>query len=559
MQLNRGGVPATLSLIVPSATLVGTDIQNEFGPIPPVLIPLFGKVALQKVIEKFSKYDPQTFVGLSDQKEQVYQYIDFFACRRVHLVDVSPSVSISETVEHILDSNPAILSGPMVINFADTIVNDLDLSLVGSDFIAYSITEETERWTLFKESGGTIEQVSDKQFHLDTAGWKTFVGLWGVGDPRRFYEILQGQNRLDKRTAFYNAITEYYNSASEVHFVHSRDWFDLGHIDNYYRARKQNINTRFFNTTNVNENGCGILKTSTNKSKIVQEITWYLNLPKDLRYHVPTLYEYSLDADHPFYEMEYYSYPSLDDCFVSGRFDLDTWNKVFSKIFQVIRRSAAYSLKGDDLRLDLSTMYREKTLTRLHKFLKDADPDLTGELDALIINGREIIPMTELLSGFDDLLERFHLFETSEFQLIHGDLCFGNILFDHKNGIIKFIDPRGEFGRHQIYGDVYYDLGKLSHSVLGHYDSIIFNQYRLTRIEKGRYSLTFFLPDYKETVGTIFTKYLVDNHYDIQKVRFIESLHFLSMLPLHADTPDRQKALLFRGLEIISGLVEDTR
>jgi Putative homoserine kinase type II (protein kinase fold) len=558
MQSIQKNTPERVALLIPSATLVGIDIQNEFGPIPPVLIPLFGKIALQKIAATFSGFDPVIYVGLNEQREMVHQYMAFFPCEQVHLVDVTSSVSISETIEQIINENTGILSGPALINFADTVVNDLDPALIGHDFVAYSICDESERWTLFKETGGIITDHSDKQFQLDPSGWKTFIGLWGVRDTKRFYEILKKWNRRDRITAFYKTIIEYYNTSSRVEFVYSKDWFDLGHIDNYYRARRRNINTRFFNSTNVNEKGYGIVKTSTNTSKIIHEITWYLNLPKELRYHIPTLYEYSCDTCHPYYEMEYYSYPTLDDCFISGRFDFDTWNKIFLKIFCYIKSAAKYNLGNNDLHRDLVEMYHDKTLTRLEQYLRDTDPKFIHELDALTINGKKLLPLKDFILRFDRLLERFHIFDSGEFQVIHGDLCFGNILFDHKNGIIKFIDPRGEFGRHTIYGDIYYDLGKLSHSVLGFYDCIIFNQYRLNRIGVGQYTLEFFRKDYKEVVGKIFTKYLRVGHYDPEKVRFVEALHFLSMLPLHADTPNRQKVLLFRGLQILSELLEET-
>jgi hypothetical protein len=546
-----------LSIIIPSATRVGIDLQNEFGPIPPALIPLFGKNALQKIVAAFSSHSPKIYVGLEEEKELVHQYLSFFPCKQVTLCDVTLSASISETVERIMSKNAEILSGPTIINFADTIINDFDLSRIGCDFVTYSFSEESERWALFKETNGVITDLSDKQFQLDLTEWKTFVGLWGIRDTQRFYDLLKKWNTLDKKTAFYRTLIEYYNNAVHVEFVKSRDWLDLGHIDNYYKARRKNINTRFFNSTNVSDNGYGIVKTSTNKTKIIHEISWYLNLPKDLRYHIPTLYEYSCDADRPFYEMEYYSYPTLDDCFINGRFDLDTWHKIFSKIFAFIKTSAEFSITGDYLCEDQRSMYHDKTLTRIEQYLKDADPELIQELDRLIINEKKILPLKYHILHFDELLDRFQIFDFTEFQIIHGDLCFGNILFDNKNGIIKLIDPRGEFGRHTLYGDIYYDLGKLSHSVLGLYDCIIFNQYCLTKTETGKYTLEFFRKDYKETVGTIFTKFLIDQHYNFKKVRFIEALHFLSMLPLHADTPDRQKVLLFRGLQILSELLED--
>ena len=55
--------------------------------------------------------------------------------------------------------------------------------------------------------------------------------------------------------------------------------------------------------------------------------------------------------------------------------------------------------------------------------------------------------------------------------LIHGDLCFSNILYDVPNNQYRIIDPRGKWGD-SVFGDIKYDLAKLRHSIVGGYDSI---------------------------------------------------------------------------------------
>lgn len=65
------------------------------------------------------------------------------------------------------------------------------------------------------------------------------------------------------------------------------------------------------------------------------------------------------------------------------------------------------------------------------------------------------------------------LFDITQFNIIHGDLCFANIMVDNTFSFIKVIDPRGKFGDFDIYGDYRYELAKLFHSVDGKYDFII--------------------------------------------------------------------------------------
>lgn len=59
----------------------------------------------------------------------------------------------------------------------------------------------------------------------------------------------------------------------------------------------------------------------------------------------------------------------------------------------------------------------------------------------------------------------------SEFCVIHGDCTFSNILFDSFNMKCVLIDPRGYFGKSDIYGDRDYDFAKLYYSIVGNYDA----------------------------------------------------------------------------------------
>ena len=145
------------------------------------------------------------------------------------------------------------------------------------------------------------------------------------------------------------------------------------------------------------------------------------------------------------------------------------------------------------------------------------------------------------------------MLNAAEFQVIHGDLCLGNILFDSKTKIIKLIDPRGRFGEQGIFGDVYYELAKMSHSFLGLYDFIMTGQFRMTGVEEIIRDpvIRFRSTDYHDWIGKIFLDRVERNGYDIERVRISEALLFLSMLPLHSDSLARQKALYIRGVDLL--------
>jgi hypothetical protein len=533
------------NVIIPSAVRVGSEIEVDFGPIPPCLVPIAGRVAAERVIEKYSE-DSHFYIAIHDQGDLVREHFAFFPNDRVHLVDVGKTISIAQTLEKVFSAHPELESGPFILNFADTIVEDLDLTRPEGDFIVYAQTIESQRWTLVKETEGRIVELSDKEFQLDPTEWMMLLGVWGFSDGGAYLRALQERNPESNRFAFYEAMVDYYNALAEpADYIESKEYIDCGHADNYYAARRRLINARFFNSLEFNEAAGTIRKTSDNKEKLVDEIRWLQAIPKELRTYTPTIFDYSRDPMEPFLEMEFYSYPSLDEAFVSARFDFDAWGKLFSKLFGLIRVASKYTVDDSHLHDDLKEMYLNKTRLRISQVG-------FGHLEEKIhINGKAVNGLRQVQEQLEGALERKGALETPRFQVVHGDLCLGNILYDAKHGLIKLIDARGRFGRFDIYGDVYYDLAKLSHSILGKYDFIVSGRSRVIA-DGSSYELRFKSSVYHETVGAIFRQYLEREGYDLGRVRLIESLLFLSMVPLHRDYPDRQLAMLLQGLTLFN-------
>jgi len=545
-----------ISLIVPSSKTVAVEMQNEFGSIPPVLVPMMGKIAFRRIMDSYQGQSIKAYIGIQENAEAVVDYFRFFPEESTNLVMLDPTESISDTLEQVIMSDPAILGGPSIINFADTIIADMDPVLIGKDFIGCSNTVETERWTLFKDTKGKVSDISDKEFRMDPENWRTFIGVWGVSNTRRFLEIMHRENEANKREAFYKTIKSYYNQSRETIFAESRDWMDCGHVDNYYLARRRLMNTRFFNKVRFGGSVSSLVKTSWETEKLANEINWYLTIPSDLRYYVPHIFDHSADNRKPFIEMEYYSYPSLDDCFVYARFDFDTWNKIFERLFSIIRIASKHVNMDPKIHEDLQQMYLDKTLQRLRTYVDESNDPSIEKMVWRSRDKKRSISMKEFQESLPGLIKKFGVYDVPTFQVIHGDLCFSNILYDSKHGITKLIDPRGAFGRPSVFGDVYYDLAKLSHSALGFYDFIMFDQYRIVEDKDRLPSIIWRASDYHDVIGKIFVRHLESNGYDLRRTRFLEALLFISMLPLHKDSPARQKTMLLRGFKILCDLLE---
>ncbi|MDF4350792.1 capsular biosynthesis protein, partial [Vibrio parahaemolyticus] len=116
----------------------------------------------------------------------------------------------------------------------------------------------------------------------------------------------------------------------------------------------------------------------------------------------------------------------------------------------------------------LEKLFTFKTIDRVNDYCVSKNIKLN---DLWSLNGDEPISISQILEYSEKYLPK----NRDVLNVMHGDLCFSNILYDFRAKKIKVIDPRGitPEGVKTIYGDLKYDLAKLSHSILGLYDYII--------------------------------------------------------------------------------------
>jgi hypothetical protein len=139
--------------------------------------------------------------------------------------------------------------------------------------------------------------------------------------------------------------------------------------------------------------------------------------------------------------------------------------------------------------------------------------------------------------------------------LVHGDFCFSNILYDSRMHRIRLIDPRGADGKgcRTIWGDWKYDYAKLLHSTHGYYDQIIAGRYELKQ-SGDEYSLKF--PDAERWCNT--KKYIDEqtrrlcSDHELKTLNSLLVVLFVSMIPLHKDRSDRQKAFAINALRLLT-------
>lgn len=544
-------------MLLPTARLVAPELQGEFGEIPPALVPLEGLAAYRHIGHNTLDFGGQLVLAAHDGIALLSEEVSRAKQDRVRVVDVGATTSLGETILQALQVIN-VEEHRLVINFADTYVGDLPNA---GDVICFRKQEDTQRWTTFTSTDGAIDAIVDKDIEKTGEELSVFVGVFAFTNAHLFKELLtetvkQTGNQLDP---FYVALSAYSRQVHmQTHEVHV--WHDFGHIDTYYATRQRFfLNKRFFNAVEVDTERGVIRKTSSDAQKLTNEISWYLGLPKDLAHLAPRILDHSLDATNVFVDMEFYGYPPLAESYLHGAWDLGVWQQVMRALDKTVRGMQQHrvmegsSVAAGRQRL-LSSMYLDKTVSRTQQITDELKffPLLDHEV---VINGARCVGLAGMHSLLQAILAKSGLLHREALSVMHGDLCLSNILFDRRTSIVRLIDPRGSFGEgFSVYGDPLYDIAKLRHSFCGDYDHLVHGKFDIAMRTDGVYlqaHLTARQLALKPHVEAWIAKLAGADHL---RVRLIEALLFLTMVPLHAGKPASQQAFLARGLELFTGV-----
>ena len=316
--------------------------------------------------------------------------------------------------------------------------------------------------------------------------------------------------------------------------------------------------TRAYNSFEFNSKTKASIIKSSEEDRLFGEIEYYQNLPKDIQVYFPRMLNYSTDEKIYQMELEYYAYGNLGNVMTNQDYDPDFWTKVFDFIFSYINNYKESTLAPAS-REDSLLMFVDKTEKEYTNLMYKFD------FFSQFRNEKEFVFNGKILKSFDIIWEKIKSYiQTSicddKFYFIHGDLCFSNILYgvnDITNDVIlKFIDPRGIFGKTKFFGDLYYDLAKISHSCNGGYEFFIYDKFDVSNVD-NQFKLSFHNEQRKNDINAKFLSISNEYKFDYNKIKLIEGLIFVGMCARHYDNLNRQKAMLMTGLNILNDVYEN--
>ena len=545
----------------------GSRMMSLTDDNPKAMLPLHNKPLiawhLDKLIEEEVK---KAIIIVGYKKEKLIEYVNKFYSDKIDItyIEQRELKGLAHAIKQGLDtlSEEQLENNNLLIILGDTIIKDPLKGLLEEDYswIGYKEVDDYKRWCLMETSHNEVVRFIDKPDY-DPMTRKAVIGIYYFHDIFELYsniqEIIKKGVTIKGEFQLSSAMELYMDSYS-LCSIQFNDWYDCGEVETFNNTRK-NI-TRNFNNIKVTDDNTIIKMSPSNNKKIIQEINWYSSIPNKLKVYTPQLIDFDkhVEVDEPaFYELEYINFNPMQELFLYNLPDLPTWEKLFENVFHMIDKFKQYSV---DANFDYDAhedVYITKTNNRIEE-LKSQNPlwEKIMSQNFITINGKAYKNMPLIIDEIFDIVRENILTDCRDnWQIIHGDLFFGNMIYDINSNTLKVIDPRGNFGKDGIYGDIRYDIAKLYHSIYGKYDFIVNDLYSL---QYNNHDFNYIIYDSKrhEDIIKTFDKYIENNGFYKNDIFAITSLLFMSMIPLHKENLNNQIMMYLTAIQMFNEIIK---
>lgn len=539
------------SAIILAAGELPPDLQIAFGKTSSAMLPVNGRPTIHWSLHYLRECGiKRVILAIRQEEVRLQKFVRqcFESSLDLEFVQMQenrgPGYSLAKCFERLPPPAPClVVLGDTLFAAPKLLAADRQTS-----FVLTSKVADAGRWCLAEigNDSNLVRNLRDKPAS-NPGDWPALIGVYHLQDSGPASAALDKEIAAGNRSIQLSHALEPYIASGSLRAWPAAEWYDCGHADFLDHSRRRLLKAREFNELELDDLRGTITKRSKHTEKFLGEINYYRLLPDDLAPFFPRLLGYSVRPSEAYLTLEYYGYSTLSELWVFEKFDASFWHGVFRQISRILACFAEYELS-----LSSSVVfhfYWTKTADRVECFARQSpEARRLAEAPGLSLNGKMLTGWPLLRESVEAAVREICTVVPG--QIIHGDLCFPNILFDPVGRIFKFIDPRGSFGEAGLFGDARYDLAKLLHSIHGGYDFLIHDMFSLEQ-EGSSIELQQFFPDYRPAVLQHFEE-VFGSCAPMREIRLIEGLLFISMCALHQDAPQRQIAMFAIGLRILN-------
>ena len=524
------------TLIITSGAYIESQLEAEFGRIPPSFLPLGGIRLYQHQNKLLKPFFKKFLISLPEDYKVPVQDLEELNRLGMYIIYVPISLSLGESILYTLKTHNENCDEHISILHGDTLIEDIDFTI--TDAVSVAPSQLDYQWGRVIIDNGQILDPTDCKTDNFIDGMKVLSGWFSFSSKQLLINSIR-----KKKNNFLDGLFEY-SKKRKLISIEAKQWFDFGHSDTYYQSRKKITTQRFFNELEFSKRS--VKKTGNDANKIDSEARWYENIPLSLKIYTPALVSIDRLSKRKSYSLEYLHLPTLAELFVFGNLEKLAWSRIFDSIAEIIEEFSKYK-PPNAFPINLNWTYKQKTLDRITEFSQKSQINTSSPCR---LNGKNLPSILEMINLINSSIPDI---SSKDISMIHGDFCFSNLFYDHRADLVLMIDPRGIDlnGSFSMFGDRRYDLAKLYHSAMGHYDHIIAGRFKLNINSKLDFDFKFSVEDNFNTIKNEFIyQYLAGQSLIDPSTLPISILLFFSMLPLHADDIYRQNALLANAMRL---------
>ena len=530
-------------VLILTGSSIPSEMEKIIGELPSGLIPINGVPVIFRTINNLiSKNYSKISIAVDYKKEKIMKMLNKKYNEQVNFefIDVDQKLaagnSIITSIKKIKEKHLLVILGFTVIE-----KNILQSKNFKKDFIlSTSNFSKSNKWCVVKVKEKKIEAIYEKEKGVEAGSdFQALIGVYFFKNTNTLKKI--SKKKDNKIKIEINELLTEYNKIKPISVIKTKNWSEANRNNNYFKSKKNLFPSRFFNFINLDEKNGIVTKKSADKNKLKSEISWYKLIPQKIKLKTPKII--SINQKEPSITMEYVQLPTLSEIWLYSEINLKNGIKILKEIEKIINEFKIE--KHNVSKNDYFQIYIKKTDKRINELLSK------NSKFKKIFNQEEVIINDQIYKNWKNIKKEIFVLSESLFNkndncLIHGDLCFSNILYNLKNNQHKLIDPRGKWGT-SIFGDIKYDVAKIRHSLIGGYDSINNGLFSI-KYEKNKINFEIYKPDTYEEISKKMDLWISKN-WNLNDVKLIEGLLFISMLPLHQNDFKKQLAFYSVGIQ----------
>ena len=335
--------------------------------------------------------------------------------------------------------------------------SDLILDQIGLDSIIQGIQESNKPNIIFTYNGNYRFKATDG-YIVPIIGNGNVPGIYYTQSLNKVLDnYIYEQYNFDYLEIFKDYLSDQYQTKKYLGTI--IEFRDLDTYLAYYKRTNKKTSTRFFNKMDIESNI--LTKKCINKDYnhlIEREINWYNKCKENNYKNIPIIYETS--KENHFIKMEYLEgyqniYEFIKQC------DDNEFNIFMKSYFKAVEDLH----KSNQVKIDYQQAFEDFYIEFYDKVIKRCN-----NISGILYNYDENKLKEILNKAFYRIFELIGKDNINNYSFTHGDLNGSNVMYNQNTHDIKFIDPRGYFGKTQLIGPASYDYAKIMYCFSGYDD-----------------------------------------------------------------------------------------